>query len=303
MSNGILFLFLAGVLWGTIGPVSRFVFTAGVTPLETAFWRGTVAGLCYLGHYLLVTRGPQSLRRRTAGHLPLPLYKAHIPAIVLFGVFGVAALECSYVYTVSEGGAALASILLYSAPLWVNLFSWKFLGEKISPRQIMALFMTSCGIAGISLWGGEIRFSTIALVAGLVSGVSYALFYIAGQMFFRRSHPVAVYMIAFPIASVAVLPLIYFTDSLSPSDVLARFVTLAPQPMLALVGIGIISTYVPYILHGMGLRLVESGKAAIVTMIEPVVAIVLSHIIWQESFSLFGYICAVIVIAGVVLAS
>lgn len=300
MKFAIFCLFFAGCLWGTIGPVSRFIFAAGVTPLETAFWRGAVAGLCYVIHFA-AQRIVEGMRAPSAGEAMKGPHRPHLLAIVLFGIFGVAALESSYVYAVNEGGAALASVLLYSAPLWVNLISWKFFGEVISSRQRFALFLTTCGIVGISMFGAPIRFSGIALLAGMVSGFSYALFYLAGKIFFRESSPVSVYMIAFPVASLAILPLIYVASDLTPMDVWLRFKTLPAVPFWALIGIGVLSTYVPYILHGIGLKVVASGRAAIVTMIEPVIAIILSHLIWLEAFSVVGYISALIVIIGVTL--
>lgn len=299
---GILYLLIAACLWGTIGPISRLIFAAGITPLETAFWRGVLAGAAYCIHFVVMRGRILKVAPQDAQSNSMGLYLPNILRIIGFGLVGVALLEGSYVYAVHAGGAALASVLLYSAPIWVNLASWKFFGEDVSHKQWLALFTTSLGITGICLWGAPLSFSALAIVAGLLSGASYALFYLAGRVFFRSSHPVGVYMIAFPVASLALLPFIYAFDGLSPITVVERFLHAPHSAIFAMLTVGLLSTYLPYILHGLGLKRVDTGKAAILTTIEPIVSIALSHWMWGETFSAAGYAFAALVLIGVIFA-
>ena len=77
-----------------IGPISKIIFAQGISPLETAFWRGTLAGAAFFIHWLFK-------------RYELPRNPRQFIGIVLFGIFGVALLEGSYVYAVHFGGAAL----------------------------------------------------------------------------------------------------------------------------------------------------------------------------------------------------
>ena len=169
---GFLFLLIAGCLWGALGPVSRLAFAAGLTPLETAFWRGSIAGVAYLLHYTFV----RVTKRASSEALDSPAAwsKTQLFLTFAFGILGVGLLEGSYVYAVQLGGAALASVLLYSAPIWVNLYGWRVLKEPIARRQWIALFVTFSGIVGVSLWGAEVEFSSLAIFCGLLSGFGYA---------------------------------------------------------------------------------------------------------------------------------
>lgn len=296
---GFIFLIVAGCLWGALGPVSRLAFAAGITPFETAFWRGTIAGIAYTAHYLLVkTRDTKS---SVAMDNPRTWSRHQLFLTFGFGLLGVGLLEGSYVYAVHLGGAALASVLLYSAPIWVNLYSWSILRDHIAPRQWLALFITFMGIAGVSLWGAPLTFSTAAILCGLLSGVGYALFYIAGKYFFQRSHPVSVFMIAFPIGSLTLLPLIHVVDGFSPRQVFERLSEFSTPALLSLAAIGLFSTYLPYLFYAAGLKRIDAGRAAIITTIEPVVAIILANLMWGEQFSLIGYLCCGLVLTGVIL--
>lgn len=286
---GIILLVTAASLWGMIGPVSKVMFAGGMTPLESAFWRGTLAGVAFFIHWLIRRQAIPTSIRDWAG-------------LCVFAVFGVALLEGSFVLSVSRGGAALASILLYSAPIWVNLAGLFIFKETIPPRRWCALALTLIGVTGMCLWGSTMQFSAVALFWGLLSGVSYAGFYIAGKIFFKRLSPVVVYMISFPLASIVILPFVASASSRTVLDVFSNISSYSTSTILACVFVGITCTYLPYLLYGFGLRLVDAGRAAIITTIEPVVAITLANIFWGETFSTAGYIFAALVVAGVAVA-
>lgn len=296
---GFVFLLIAGCLWGALGPVSRLAFAAGLTPLETAFWRGSIAGLAYLTHYMFV----RVIKLKSAQDLDSPRQWTSRQLLLTFGfgVLGVGLLEGSYVYAVQLGGAALASVLLYSAPIWVNLYGWRVLDEQIAPRQWFALCLTFSGIVGVSFWGATLAFTPLAIFFGLLSGFGYALFYIAGKYFFKRSHPVSVFMMSFPTGSLALLPVLYGVDGITPTLLVTRLEHFSNVAIWSLVGVGIFSTYLPYLFYAAGLKRIDAGRAAIVTTIEPVVAILLAHIFWAEQFSLVGYACCGLVLLGVML--
>lgn len=296
---GFVFLLIAGCLWGALGPMSRYAFAAGLTPLETAFWRGTIAGVAYIVHYALSKK--LRLKNSDAMTSPQTWSRKQFLLTVGFGFLGVGLLEGSYVYAVHFGGAALASVLLYSAPIWVNLYSWRFLNEPIRPKQWLALTMTFIGVVTVSMWGAQIEFSGMAIFCGLLSGFGYALFYVAGKYFFERSHPVSVFMVSFPIGSLSLLPMLYGIDSISPRGLVERLGTFPAAASWSLIGVGICSTYLPYLFYAAGLKRVDAGRAAIVTTIEPVIAIMLAHVFWNEQFSNMGYLGCAMVLLGVML--
>jgi DME family drug/metabolite transporter len=251
------------------------MFAGGMTPLESAFWRGSLAGGAFFIHWLFKRQ-------------PLPVGVRDWAGLGVFAILGVALLEGSFVLSVSHGGAALASILLYSAPIWVNLAGRFIFKETIPLRRWGALALTLSGVTGICLWGS--------------TGVSYAGFYIAGKIFFKRLSPVVVYMISFPLASIVILPFVASSSPGSELDVFSKFSSYSSQTILACVFVGITCTYLPYLLYGFGLRLVDASRAAIITTIEPVVAVILANIFWGETFSTVGYVFAALVVMGVAIS-
>jgi len=270
---GIWLVVAAGVLWGTLGPAARVGLDHGMPALEISFYRGCVAALCFLAH----ARWRGSMR----------IARADWPAVLGFAFLGVTALYISYFQAVRTGGATLAAILLYTAPAWVALFSVVWLSERMTARKGAALVLTLAGVALVALGGGgTIVVTPAALAWGLTAGFSYALFYVFGKRYFLRYDPTVLFAWAIPIG---MLPLLLF-------------VTPAPHPApawAAVAFLGIVPTYLAYLLYSRGLMRIDATRAAVAATIEPVVAALLAFLLFGEALGPAGYAGATLVLAGV----
>ncbi|MDP1571326.1 MAG: EamA family transporter [Vicinamibacterales bacterium] len=272
---GILLVAAAGILWGSLGPAARVGLDHGMPALEISFYRGCVAALCFLVH----ARWRGSLR----------IARADWPAVLGFAFLGVTALYVSYFQAVRTGGATLAAVLLYTAPAWVALFSVLWLAERMTARKLVALALTLGGVAMVvTSGGGTVAITPVAVLWGLVSGFSYALFYLFGKRYFLRYDPVVLFAWAIPIG---MLPLLALID---------------PQPRPApawgaVVFLGLVPTYLAYLLYAHGLMRLDATRTAVVATIEPVVAALLGFAIFGEALGLQGYAGAGLVLTGVVI--
>jgi drug/metabolite transporter, DME family len=191
---------------------------------------------------------------------------------------------------VETGGAALAAILLYTAPVWVALLSALFLGERMTGRKLLALGLATAGVAGIaaSSGGGGIRLTPAALGWGLASGFAYALYYLFGKRYFERYATATLFIYALPVGALAMLPMVEFHHK-------------TPAAWASLVFLAVVSTYLAYLFYSAGLRRVEATRASTVATVEPVVAAVAALLMWNERLSPAGYACAAVVLLGVLL--
>ena len=276
MFSGYALVICAALLWGMIGPLSKIAFAAGMTPLEVAFWRTAMAWVLYALHALLTGQA-----KAKAGDLPL---------FALFGVVGIGGLFISYVLAVREGGAALASVLLYTAPAWVALMAWKFLREPLNTLKVGAVAATVAGVACVSVSGGSGGSVNAAAVGyGLFSGFAYALYYIFGKSFLARYSTPTLFLYALPVGAACMLP--FFTFEARPLSA-----------WLACAALSTLSTYGAYMAYYAGLRRTEATRAAVVATLEPVTAAVLAYFLFGESFTLLGYLGTALIL-GAVLAT
>lgn len=279
---GYLFIALAALLWGTLGIVSRLVLETGVTPLELSFWRATIGGGLFALH--AIRRGKVRVARRDW------------PALAGFAVIGVAVFYLSYLFAVQTGGAALAAILLYTAPAWVAVASAFWLHEPLTTRKVAALALTLVGVACVALGatgtgaGAGIRVGPAALGWGLLSGLAYASYYLFGKRYFSRYEAATLFMYVLPLGALLLLPEVRF----------------APKSAAAwgwIAYLGAVPTYVALRCYEAGLERVEATRAVTVATLEPVVAAALAYAVWGEAWGALGYAGAVLVLAGVVTMS
>ena len=250
---------------------------AGVGPLEIALWRALIGAVLFGAH------AAASGRWRVA--------RRDLPALAAFGVVGVSLFYGAYMLAVQTGGAALASVLLYTAPAWVALLAWVALRERPTRRRLVAVAVTVVGVALVALGGGgEVRVGAAAIGWGLVAGWSYALYYLFGRRYFARYAAPAVFAVALPVGALGLLP----------------FVSFAPKSAAAwgaLVFLAVVPTYGAYLAYAAGLRRVEATRAATLATVEPVVAAVAAYLAFGERLSGLGYLGATVVLAGVVIAA
>ena len=275
---GYLYILGAALLWGTLGPAARFALESGIDPLEISFWRAVIAGALFALH--------AALRRR------LRIASRDLPVVVVFAVLGVALFYWAYFQAVRAGGAALASILLYTAPAWVAISSALWLGERLTARKLGAMALTLLGVVLIARSAGSIRASAgaAAIVWGLVSGLAYAGYYLFGKLFFTRYEAATLLATALPIGALVLLPAVPFADKSS-------------QDWLVLVFVAVVPTYVAYLLYSLALARIEATRAATAATAEPVAAALLAWVVWGEALQPAGYLGGLLILVGVIIVA
>lgn len=272
--SGYGYALLAAGLWGLLGPVSRLCLSGGTDPLEVAFWRALIGGLCFAAH--------GAFRRE------LSVRPVHGAYFCLFGVLGVSLFFGAYQVAVRESGAALAVVLLYTAPVWVALFSRALFGERLTRRKLTALAVALGGTALVCLSGGSAGGapSTAGIACGLAAGFFYATHYPFYTWWQNRYSTATLYTFMLLAGALALAP----------------FVSFAPHSALTWAGfvfLGLFCTYGAYLAYGAGLRRISPVRAAVVSNLEPVIGTLLAWAWWHENFSPSGWVGGVLVLAAV----
>ena len=278
MLKGYTFILTAAACWGFIGIFSSIAFGQGMAPMEVAFWRAVIALFFFLGQAL--ARGETHL------------VKKDIPLLTVFGLLGISLFYIAYQYAVKTGGAAFASVLLYTAPAWVVVCSFFLYREKFTVGKLTALALVIGGVILISKTGGssreEVSFGIVAVVAGLASGFCYSLYYTIGKYFSSRYSSANLFLYVLPVGVIGILPFVQF----SHKSLIA---------WSALFGVAFLSTFIANYCYYQGLKYLEAGRASIVATFEPVVAAVAAYALLGEYFTLLGYLGAAMILIAVLI--
>lgn len=270
--KGYFYIVAAAGLWGILGPFSRLAFSQGLAPMEVAFWRAVLAWGFFSLH---------AVAKRSVG-----IHFRDLPMIVLFAVFGVTLFYGAYQLAIRSGGAALASVLLYTAPAWVVVLARFAFQELLTPAKLFALVLTLVGVVLVAWGGGAVQVSGSAIGFGLAAGFCYSLYYIFGKYFSTRYASPNLFLYLLPIGAVSLLPWVDF----APKSTLA---------WVALFCIAGLSTYGAYFCYYKGVQCMEAGRAAIAATLEPVVAAVVAFFWWGEALGMTGYLGSACILAAV----
>jgi DME family drug/metabolite transporter len=109
---------------------------------------------------------------------------------------------------------------------------------------------------------------------------------VLGRHYFGRYEPATLFLYAYPVGALGLLPLV-------------RFAHKTPGAWAALAFVAVVPTYGAYLAYGAGLRRVEATRAATVATLEPVVASAAAYLLWGERLGAAGYAFAAVVVLGV----
>ncbi len=276
--KGAFYCLLAALVWASIAPACRFCFAAGMDPISVGFWRIALASLCFLVHAL--ARHELKLRPRDAA------------SIAIFGACSVSLFVIAFQVSIQKSGGAMAVILLFTAPIWVAVFSRVFFHERLTPTHFFAMLTAMLGTALVCLSGNSLgtrEFSWLGIASGLASGFFYGMQFPFFVWWKDKYSTAALFALSFAGAAAVMS---FFAGPLPLGNAKA---------MGALVILGVFSSYVAYLLYGMCLRLISQVQAAILGNAEPVASTLISWWIWDENFSAIGWVGCALVIGSVLL--
>lgn len=276
------YIIMAAILWGIIGIFITFLYERGFTPVQVVTIRA-LSAIIFLGTYILLTNR-QTLRIKFSDS----------KYFVGTGIFSFVLFNLCLFNTLKETSISISAILLYTAPAFVTILSRILFKEALTTRKIISLVAT---FIGCSLVVGLFQNSTetisiYGLILGLGSGLFYALYSIFSTYALRRYSPITVTIYTFIFAAIAITP---FSGILG---VLHLFSDL--EVWLNIIGLGFISTMLAFIMYTKGLSKIESSKASITATIEPVIAALVSFLVFKETLSFSQYIGILVVISAVI---
>lgn len=269
-SKSYLFIFISGILWGTIGFFVKIMEQAGSSPAYTSFLR------MFLGFLMLVVitlfkEGPGAFR----------ISKSTLVSCVLLGVISQGVYNLVYSNAVSRIGVSMSAVLLYTAPFFTSIFSVLFFREHLGKRKISALFLNICGCI-LTVTGGDFSaetFLSVGVLFGVAAGICYSLTPIFGRMASGEGSPFAIAAYNFLFASVFlcvfVRPWTTVEDPLDAGILAAGF------------GFALIPTALGYIFYFGGLKNIrESSKVPVIASVETVVAAIIGIFFFREDLSI-----------------
>lgn len=260
-----LMLILSMVVFGTLGP---FVRKISVTSGELALYRAILATIL-LAVFLLVTKQK----------IPFRKIKMEVPLLLASGMaMGInwILLFEAYKYTT----VSTATLSYYFAPVIVTIICPLLFKEKLTVKQLVCFLMSTIGlvmITGIGDMGNGKH------VVGILFGLGAAVFYatvILLNKFIKNVEGIHRTFLQFISAIIVLVPYVLLTSGITLQG-------LDSVGWANLLIVGLVHTGVTYCLYFSSLKELPGQKAAILSYIDPLVAVLISVTVLGESMSLW----------------
>ena len=212
--------------------------------------------------------------------------------IILFGVAGMYLVQYTYFKTIELSNVSFATILQFTAPFFI------FIYESIKNRKlpsiltITLLFMAILGVVFIATKGNfsNLSVSLEALLFGLVSAVMIAFYSTYPKKLLKKYGSITIVgwgMIIGSVISNIIHPIWEIQGDINTKSIIQVIIVV------------ILGTSIAYLIYIASLNYISSSLAGILTAFEPVLAAVLSVVIFGLKFSIIELIGFVLVFVSI----
>lgn len=272
--NPRLMLIATMTIFGTLG---LFVRNIPVSSGELALYRAVLATLL-IGIFLLVTKQK----------IPFSNIKKEVPLLLASGIaMGInwILLFEAYKYTT----VSIATLSYYFAPVIVTVVCPILFKEKLTSKQIICFVMSTLGlvlITGVGDVGGSNGF--IGILFGLGAAVFYATVILLNK-FIKNVQGIHRTFLQFLSAIVVLAPYVILSSGVTLGN-------LNSVGWVNLLIVGLIHTGISYCLYFPSLKELPGQKAAILSYIDPLVAVLISVTILGETMNVWQVVGGILIL-------
>ena len=291
---GYLFGFLAALLFGANGSVTKVVLETGLSPTQVTQFRTLGTFLISGAILLIIDRGAFRLPRK------------QIAVMALLGVVGLALLQVTYAFAIQLLPVGIALLLEYLAVLLVALVAFFFLKEKVKPRIWVAVGCVLLGLTIVAqIWASTLN--GLGVLMALGAAVTLAIYFLVGERQVVATSPLAVAFWTSGFAALAWAPFsgwwevdpAILGERVSLSGNLASIIVPLWMPLLWLLVMG---SFLPFLLSFAALGRLKATAGGIVASSEVIFAFIVAWLWLGEALSVLQLVGAAIVLAGIILA-
>lgn len=296
MKKGIIYILLSTFLFSTM-EIALKVIANDFNPIQITFIRFLI------GAIVLIPLAWQGLKARK-----YRLKKGDLNFFVLTGFICVVVSMVIYQMAILYSPASVVAVLFSCNPVFVILFAFLLLHEKIYRHTVISLVVSLIGVIVIMnpfhMTGGTTGFSlTIA------SAVAFALYSVFGRKRSERYGGIALTCFSFLFGSIELLILILISKISGVSSLLIQsgLQSFVDIPILqgisihtlpSLIYIGVFVTGLGYTFYFLAMEATSTSTASLVFFIKPALAPILALILIHESITVTMIIGIVFIIIG-----
>lgn len=265
--------------FATLAIFLKFAYAAGANTITILTGRFLLASICLV--LILKYRG-----------ISLKIDHKLKTKLFLMGALGYGSMSALFAQSVMDLPASLAAMLLYTYPAIVSVLSFLTGDEKYSWQKGLSLAICFAGlflVLGISFENAGI----LGIVFGLAAASVYSIYIVIGNRLLKNTD--ALTTTIYVCASAAIVFLIF---GLSTNTLIFD---LPLQGWLSIIAIALFATIVGIMSFFAGMSKVGATNASIISTLEPVITVLLSLALLDETITPLQVGGGVLILGGIII--
>lgn len=276
---GVLLVFLSASGFGLIPIFALYAYGGGASVTTLLFGRFTLAAIIFFGYILYKEKR-------------IPVERSQLKYLFLLGGIIYTLQSNLYFSSVKYIPASLAVLLFYIYPVLVALASSYLDKEVLDKKIIFSIVLSLLGLTlvlGVSFGGINLTGVMLALASGLV----YSVYLVLGNRIVKETPALvtSAFICLFAACSILVI-------GVSKGDL---DFNLTGEAWLAILGVALCCTVLAIFTLFRGIELIGTTRASILSMIEPLITIGFSALLFNERLSFLQVLGGAAVLLGSVL--
>ncbi|MEW8956454.1 DMT family transporter [Clostridium sp.] len=283
--KGIGLMVIAAIFWSFMGIVSRNLDLLNFDPFTIAFFRTSIAAIGFF--FWILKTNKEALKIDLKG----------IIICALYGIFTFAFAFVGFNMAVSRIPISVATVLMFTNPIWVTLMNRIFFKEKVKLQQFITIMMAiiGCGLISKITSTSQGSLDIIGLLYGVSTGVLFALQIVAPRLVEGKYEKDTMLIYGFIFSTIF---LAFFTDFKGAYNII-RYHENPLVPIASILEIGVLSTFIANTCYVKATEYIDTNLASILIALEPVGGSILAYIVFKESLSLSQIIGMLIIVLAV----
>ena len=284
---GIMLVLISGIMWGFSGVLGQYIFlNSTMNSVQLSIIRQFVSGIILLT--ISVIKKDKKL---------FSVWKSgkRICSFLFFSLTGILGLQLTYFLAIEYSNAATGTIIQFTYIIMILVYTAIVLRNKPKSYETVAVLCAFCGIFLIATHGqlNSLAVSKESLIWGLSSAVCFTIYCLYPQKLYDEFGLINI------IGWGSVLSSIVLTVTTGTY----RLPEVSADILLLSVVVAIIGSLFPFVLYGMGIRILGSVKASLFVTVEPVTSAVLTWLCFKTKFVLPDIVGFVLILGAIEVVS
>lgn len=280
---GIMLVLISGIMWGFSGVIGQYIFlNSTMNSVQLSIIRQFVSGIILLT--ISVIKKDKKL---------FSVWKSgkRICSFLFFSLTGILGLQLTYFLAIEYSNAATGTIIQFTYIIMILVYTAIVLHNKPKSYETVAVLCAFCGIFLIATHGqlNSLAVSKESLIWGLSSAVCFTIYCLYPQKLYDDFGLINVIGWGSVLSSIL---LAVTTGTYRLPEVPANIILLS-------VAVAIIGSLFPFVLYGIGIRILGSVKASLFVTVEPVTSAVLTWLCFKTKFVLPDIVGFVLILGAI----